>query len=131
MFPHGQTPAEGILQIVWTQAHLLFADYNIRKAKRKATGTACRERSEKTADVDGQFFFQIDEPLGDVFGNLVGGFIFVQVFVQRLDAHIAAIGHEIGNGFVAVIHGKFHAGFHPRHAFSHEFGIFFVSPMPV
>ncbi len=47
-----------------------------------------------------QLGFQIDQPFGDVFGTLAGGFILVQIAVQGFDTHIAAIGHEIGHGAV-------------------------------
>lgn len=33
------------------------------------------------ADIDGQLFLQIDQPLGDILGDLVGGLVLVQVAV--------------------------------------------------
>ena len=76
-----------------------------------------------TADIHGQLFLQVDQSLGNVLGDLVRSFILVEVAIQRLHAHVAAVGHQVGNGGVGVLHGQLHAGLHVGHSLGHGIGL--------
>ena len=75
-------------------------------------------------DVDGQLFFQIDEPLGNVLGYFICRFVLIQISVQRFDTHVASVGHQISDSGITVLHAQLHIGLHPGHAFGDWVGIF-------
>lgn len=80
-------------------------------------------------DIHSQFFFQIDQPFRNVLGALVCRFILIQILIQRLHAHIAAVSHEVCDGPIRLIHRQLHVGLDHGHALSH--GIGFLSRVMV
>ena len=72
--------------------------------------------SKKISEVDRELFFQIDESFGDVLGDLIGGFVLIEIAIQRFYAHIATIGDEISDGMVGFMHTQLDVGLHPRHS---------------
>ncbi len=79
--------------------------------------------SKKLADIYRQFFFQIDEPLGNVLGDFIGSFVLIEIFVERLDPHVAAVSHQIRDGVIGFIHDQLHVRFHPGHSCGDGVGI--------
>ena len=79
--------------------------------------------SQVLPDVDRQLFLQVDQSLGDVLGDFVRRLVLVEIAVQGLHAHVAAVGHQVGDGRVGVLHGQLHAGLHMGHALGHGVGL--------
>ena len=48
--------------------------------------------------------------------------VLVEVPAQGLDAHVAAVGHQVGDGGVGGLHGQLHACHHLRHAGGNRIG---------
>ena len=74
-------------------------------------------------DIHSQLGFQLNQILGDVFGSFIRGLVLIQVAVQCLDTHVAAVGHQIRNGGIGFFHTQFHVGFHPAHTLGNGAGI--------
>lgn len=75
------------------------------------------------ANIGAQLLLEIYKPLGDVFGDLVGGFVLVKVTVQRFNTHVAAVGQQVGGGGVGAVPAHLHFRFHVAHTFCHEIGL--------
>ena len=82
--------------------------------------------SKKPSDIHRQLFLEIDEPLGDILGDLVGGFVLVEIPIEGLDPHIASVSDEVGYGVVGLVHSELDVGLHPRHTLGHGVGVFAV-----
>ena len=66
----------------------------------------------------------MNEPFCDILGDLVGGFVFVEITVQRLHAHVTAVRNEVGDGMVGFIQAELDVGLHPGHSLGDGVGIF-------
>ena len=65
------------------------------------------------SDIDRQLFFKIDQPFANVLAVLVRGLILIEVFVERLDAHVAAVRDQIGHRMIRLVHGQLDVGLDP------------------
>ena len=57
----------------------------------------------------------MDQTLGHILGALVRRLILVEIAVERLDAHIAPVSHEIGDDGVGALQPQLQLGFGPGH----------------
>lgn len=62
----------------------------------------CRRREplQVAPQVHRKLLLQPDQPLGDVLGLLIRRLVLVQVLVQGLDPHVAAVCHQLRDGGV-------------------------------
>jgi hypothetical protein len=78
-----------------------------------------RPRIKVSAQICRQVFLNGDQLFGGVLSPFVGSPVFVEIAAERFDAHIAAVGHQIGYGAVARVEGQLHVRFQRRHCACH------------
>ena len=69
---------------------------------------------QKLPHINSQLFLPFDEAFGDVLGHLIRRRVLVEIPGEAFDSHVAAVGHQLGDGVVRFVYNEFKGSYVPQ-----------------